>query len=111
MIIVKSKEINMQQISGDNFDPNNHAVALVSFYSDTCGACRLMMPLLTRLAQSMPAVSFFTADIALNTQLKNAYSVDNLPLIIIFKNGNEVKRLNALIGAKSLKQIIQNFID
>lgn len=101
----------MQEIVGNNFDAKNYAVAFVFFLSNTCGPCKLMLPLLSRIIEIFPSVSFHKADVDENAQLKTDLAIENLPTILIFINGNEVQRLNGLQGEKKLKEIIQSILN
>jgi thioredoxin 1 len=67
---------------------NNPRPVLVEFIASWCGACHIMAPAIKELAEEFShAIKFCQIDIDENEEVKNEYGIDNLPAIIIFKEG------------------------
>lgn len=67
---------------------------LVDFYADWCGPCKLIAPIVEQLATEMEGKIVVGAlDVDNNQQTAVKYGVMSIPTLIIFKNGQEAKRV------------------
>ena len=77
---------------------------LVDFWAPWCGPCRMQAPILENLASSDEISAKITK---LNTdespQTAGAYSVQSIPTLIIFKEGQEIERFVGVQTEESLK--------
>jgi thioredoxin 1 len=81
---------------------------LVDFWADWCGPCKALAPALDELAtQYSGEVDIVKVDIVANEALAARLSVRNIPLLVMFKDGEEVART---VGAAS-KTRLAAFID
>lgn len=89
-----------------NFD----GVALVDFYADRCGPCRMLGPIVEELAQVYEgnnAVKIIKVDVDSNPDTASAYSVMSIPTVLIFKGG-EMKHQD--VGVQ-MKEVYENKIN
>lgn len=63
--------------------------AIVKYYADWCGSCRLFNPKYKRLANDdrFGDVAFLNVNAEENQEARKAAGVTNLPFFAIFKNG------------------------
>lgn len=67
---------------------------LVDFYADWCGPCKLIAPIVDQLAVEMDGkIIVGSLDVDNNQETAVKYGVMSIPTLIIFKNGQEVKRV------------------
>jgi len=66
--------------------------AIVKYYADWCGSCRLFSPKYKRLAndERFSDVTFLNVNAEENQDARKAAGVTNLPYFAIFKNGELV---------------------
>lgn len=64
-------------------------LAVVKFYADWCGSCRLIAPKFTKLSQDerFSRVKFLEVNAELNPELRALAKVTNLPTFATFRKG------------------------
>lgn len=76
---------------------------LVDFWAEWCGPCKMMNGPLEELAEANAGkLTVAKLNIDENPGTASAYSVMSIPTLIVFKNGEEQRRL---IGARSKGQL------
>jgi len=98
--------MNTQTLNPQNFDSilnNNSAPVLVDFWSEGCGPCRMLSPILDELAleQSGKAV-IAKVDIGEFPELAARFGITAVPTLIVFKSGQRVRTLR---GVQSRREI------
>ena len=79
--------------------------ALVDFYADWCGPCKIMSPIIDEIAEEgIPNVKIGKVNVDENPELASKYDVMSIPTIILFKNGELSK---TYIGVTD-KEIIES---
>ncbi len=95
----------MLQITPDNFQQavlDSDKLVLVDFFADWCGPCLIMMPELEALERESD-FTIVKADIDKNDLLVSEFGIRNVPTLIFFQEGKEVKRL---VGASTKKELL-----
>jgi thioredoxin 1 len=77
---------NPEQFSQEvlNFD----GVALVDFYADRCGPCRMLSPIIDELAQAYKGndkVKIIKVNVDENPDIARQYAIMSIPAVLIFK--------------------------
>jgi thioredoxin len=77
---------------------------LVDFYADWCGPCKMVSPVIARLAGEYKGR---LVTVKINTEKKQAiaarYSIQSIPTIMLFHKGKELMRLSGAYPYESLK--------
>lgn len=88
-----------------NFISRPHALAVVDFYADWCGPCRMLTPVLEKAAESHPGVVFIgKVNVDQAPDLAAAQGVRGIPDVRIYQNGREVDRF---VGFPGERQVLE----
>lgn len=84
-------------------------LVLVDFYADWCGPCRMMTPVLDKVAEEVQGrATIAKLDIDKAQSVAAKYQVTSIPTLILFKGGKEVGRLVGLRDAAAIKKFIES---
>lgn len=85
-----------------------HGVVLVDFFADWCGPCRMMTPVLEKVATELSGqATVGKIDIDAAQKIAGSFEVTSIPTLILFKNGKETGRLVGLRDADAIKEFIR----
>ncbi|MDR3693042.1 thioredoxin [Mucilaginibacter sp.] len=84
---------------------------LVDFSAEWCGPCKMMPPILKQVKDAMgDKITIIKIDIDKNPQAAEAYRVQSVPTLMIFKNGQSKWRQSGVIQAGELQRVISQFV-
>lgn len=88
---------------------NQTKVSVVKFGASWCGPCKMIAPILEKLADEMADVTFIDVDIDDEeaSWLVESAKVTSVPLIVIFKKGQPVERILGFRPEEELKKEIK----
>eukprot|EP00891_Asterochloris_glomerata_P006189 jgi/Astpho2/6189/Aster-03599 len=102
---------SLQEIDSDNYDQvlkdAGDKLVVIDFYTQWCGPCKVMLPMLEQLQEEQPDIRLYKLDCnKKNKQLGQSLGVKVAPTFHLMKNGNKVAEMT---GAKidELKKLIE----
>ena len=102
--------IQLSDSSFDNFVKLNK-IAVVDFWAEWCGPCKVMEPIISRLSVEMAgSVAFGAVNVDDNESLAMGKAIMSIPTMIVYSGGLEVERLVGSRSGDKLKQELSKYI-
>ena len=77
--------------------------ALVDFYADWCGPCRMMAPIPEAVAAEKEDLLVAKVNVDENAELASRYGVMSIPTLVVLEDGEEIKRI---VGARPKEALL-----
>lgn len=95
----------------DELIKTNELPVLVDFYADWCGPCKMVSPIISKIAKEYKGR---ITTVKINTEKKPAisaeYSIQSIPTIMMFHKGKQLMRLQGAHPYESLKAEIDKVL-
>ena len=80
---------------------------LVDFWATWCGPCKMLSPIVDELSEEVDTVKFVGVDVDQSERLAIKYGISSIPCLVLFKDGEEVKRTVGVQPKPALAAFIQ----
>ena len=82
-------------------------IALVDFYADWCGPCKMLATILEELAEEIAdSLTVVKVNVDDSPETAGAFSIMSIPTVILFKDGQVVDKL---VGYTTKENLIAKF--
>ncbi len=101
------------EVTDENFDEfvEKYDVALIDFWADWCGPCKMLEPILKELAEEMQGdVAFGKVDVDKNKSKPSEFSISSIPTMIIFNDGDVADKMIGALSKEEIKEKLQGYL-
>ena len=86
-------------LNQNNFEEikSSEKTVLIDFYADWCGPCRMVSPIVDKIASEHPEYLVCKVNVDDEPELANEFEVSSIPTLVVMRDGEIV---NQSVGAK-----------
>lgn len=89
---------------------NSDKPVLVDFSAEWCGPCKMLAPILKDVKDEVgESATVIKIDVDKNPIAANAYHIQAVPTLILFKNGEILWRKSGVLSKQELVKVIHQF--
>lgn len=108
----KERKINMALIhlTKENFKQEvleADVPVIVDFWATWCGPCQMLTPIIEEAAAEIQGAKIGKVDVDEQAELARQYKVMSVPTLMVFKNGEAVKRQVGVIPKEAILELAQ----
>lgn len=102
------------KLTEENFDALSRSdrPMFVDFWAVWCGPCKVMEPVVDRLAaEYSDRMLFGKVNVDEEMNISSRYQVFSIPTFMVFKNGQPMDAVIGAVGEASLERLVRNAIE
>lgn len=80
---------------------------IIKFSTPQCGPCQQLSPIFQKVKNQFPQIQFEEVDCSVDTELAKSLGIRGVPTLVLFDEGEVIKRNLGMISEKDLIKFIQ----
>ncbi len=99
------------KLNAENFEneiKNYSGVALIDFYADWCGPCKMVSPIVDEIAEEHPEFKICKVNVDEAQSLAAEFSVMSIPTLVVMKNGDMADSHIGLTSKSAIVDMLEN---
>ena len=81
--------------------------AIIDFYADWCGPCKMVAPILEELSNEFPNITIYKVNTEVEQELSSLFQIRSIPSILFIPLGKQPMMQAGAMPKTALKEIIQ----
>ena len=98
------------KVNNQNFEEEvlkSQKPVLVDFYADWCGPCKMLSPVVDKVAEESEDIKVVKINVDEAQDLAMKYQVMSIPRLVVIKRGKEIKRSVGLVDKNEIMNMIK----
>lgn len=98
------------EVNKDNFEEEvlkSDKKVLVDFWADWCGPCKMLSPVIDKLAEEIDDVKVCKVNVDTEPTISIEYNIMSIPTLIVFENCVEVNRSVGLVSKEEVLELLK----
>jgi thioredoxin 1 len=88
----------------------SNKLVLVDFFAEWCGPCKVMAPILKEVKSVVgDDVAIIKVDVDKSPQAAQAYQIQGIPTLVIFKEGKILWRQSGVVQKANLLEVLKKY--
>lgn len=105
--------MSVSQLNSETFDKSvaEDKATLIDFFAEWCGPCKMQTPILHKFAdENSDKMNFGAINVDEAEEIAVKYEVQSIPTLMVFKNGEVVKRAEGMKNESQLKEWLKEYL-
>ncbi len=105
--------MSVLQLNSETFDKSvaEDKATLIDFFAEWCGPCKMQTPILHKVADEYSdKMNFGAVNVDEAEDIAAKYEVQSIPTLMVFKNGEVVKRAEGMKNENQLKEWLKEYL-
>lgn len=81
---------------------------LLDFFATWCGPCRMMSPLIDKIAEENPDIIVGKVNVDAEPELAAMFAVSSIPVLVVMKDGQIVNQSVGAIPKQQIENLLQS---
>ncbi len=98
------------EVNKDNFEEEvlkSDKKVLVDFWADWCGPCKMLSPVIDKLAEELDDVKVCKVNVDTEPTISIEYNIMSIPTLLVFENCVEVNRSVGLVSKEEVLELLK----
>ena len=98
------------EVNKENFEEEvlkSDKKVLVDFWADWCGPCKMLSPVIDKLAEELEDVKVCKVNVDTEPTISIEYNIMSIPTLLVFENCVEVNRLVGLVSKEEVLELLK----
>lgn len=88
----------------------NKGNVLVDFYTQTCGPCKALNPILEDISNEVQGIKIAKVDVSNNPEISQTFGISSVPTIIFMKDCQVKETIRGLSNKDALMSIVRKYL-
>lgn len=85
----------------------NNKKVLVDVYATWCGPCKMLAPIVDKVAEEDKNLTVVKVDIDENDDIASKYNIESIPTLLIFEDGNFKFKNVGFVPESKVKELVK----
>lgn len=101
----------MKIVNSAEFDAVvNNGTAVVDFFADWCGPCKMLGPVMEEVSGEYPDIQFVKVNVDNDMDLAEKYGIMTIPQVYIFRDGAVIAKMSGYKDIGGVREFIDGAV-